>query len=168
MKLFRSDLEQLISNQLFEISVDELELNELKVKGNNLICSVSVEAAASGYRIHGNMNANIVTDCDRCLRKFDEVRTSRINVILSNDKDLINDKNIDVIQFLDSENYVDLTYVIRDLFLLTEPFQRLCNKNCEGLCLICGNNMNISKCSCLSSNDNNHWDSLKDFKDKKN
>ena len=168
MKLFRSDLEQSISNQLFEISVDDLDLNELEVKGKNLLCSVSVEAAASGYRIHGNMNANIVTTCDRCLTKFDDERASKINIILSNDKDLISDKNIDVIQFSDSEDYVDLTFVIRDLNLLTEPFQRLCNKNCKGLCLICGSNMNISNCSCLSSNDNNRWASLKDFKDKNN
>ena len=57
MKLFRTDLERLISNQLFEISIDNLELDELKFEGNSLVCSVSVEAAASGYRIHGNMNA---------------------------------------------------------------------------------------------------------------
>ena len=76
MKLFRSDLEQSISNQLFEISVDDLDLNELEVKGKNLLCSASVEAAASGYRIHGNVNANIVTTCDRCLTKFDDERAS--------------------------------------------------------------------------------------------
>ena len=35
MKLFRSDLEQSISNQLFEISVDDLDLNGLEVKGKN-------------------------------------------------------------------------------------------------------------------------------------
>ena len=168
MKLFRTDLERLISNQLFEISIDNLELDELKFEGNSLVCSVSVEAAASGYRIHGNMNAKLVTTCDRCLTKFNDDRSSNINVILSNDKDLINDKNVDVIEFSDSEDFVDLTFVIRDLILLTEPFQRLCNKDCEGLCLICGMNMNLSNCSCQSSKDDNRWDSLKDFKDKKN
>ena len=168
MKLFRSDLEESISNQLFEISVDDLDLNELEVKSKNLLCSVSVEAAASGYRIHGNMNANIVTTCDRCLVKFDDERASKINVILSNDKDLINDKNIDVIQFSDSEDYVDLTFVIRDLVLLTEPLQRLCSKDWKGICVICGNNINISNCNCISSNVDNRWDSLKVFKDKKN
>ena len=168
MKLFRSDLEQSISNQLFEISVDDLDLNELEVKGKNLLCSVSVEAAASGYRIHGNINANIVTNCDRCLTKFDDERASKINIILSNDNDLINDKNIDVVRFSDSDDFVDLTFIIRDHILLTEPFQRLCSKDCKGLCLTCGDNMNITNCNCNSSNTDNRWASLKKIIDKKN
>lgn len=168
MKLFKSDLEQLISNQLFEISTDNLDLKELKVADNKLLCTISVETAASGYRIHGKMKTDIVTSCDRCLEKFNEERVSNINIILSNDKDLINDKNIDVVQFSDSEDYVDLTFVIRDLVLLTEPLQRLCSKDCKGLCLICGNNINISNCNCISSNLDNRWDSLKVFKDKNN
>ena len=49
-----------------------------------------------------------------------------------------------------------------------EPFQRLCSKDCKGLCLICGVNMNITNCNCLSSNADNRWDSLKKFIDKKN
>jgi uncharacterized metal-binding protein YceD (DUF177 family) len=166
MKLYRSDLEQLISNQLFEISTDDLDLIEFKVEANKLFCTVSVETAANGYRIHGNMNAKIVTTCDLCLTKFNEKISSNINVILSNNKDLINDKNIDVVEFSGSEDFVDLTFVIRDLILLAEPFQKTCNNDCKGLCLICGNNMNISNCNCVGSNLNSHWDALKDFKEK--
>ena len=80
----------------------------------------------------------------------------------------INDKNIDVVQYSDSDDFVDLTFIIRDHILLMEPFQRLCSKDCKGLCLICGDNMNITSCNCLSSNADNRWDSLKKFIDKKN
>ena len=106
--------------------------------------------------------------CSELTNRYEGKAVKDIAELQEKRKDLINDKNIDIIQFSDSEDYVDLTFVIRDLILLTEPFQRLCNKNCKGLCLICGINMNFSNCSCLSSNDNNRWDSLKDFKDKNN
>lgn len=168
MKLFRSDLEKLISNQLFEISTNDLNLNGLNIADNKLHCTISVEVAANGYRIHGNLDTNIESSCDRCLTIFHETRVSNINIILSNDNDLINDKNIDVVQYSDSDDFVDLTFIIRDHILLMEPFQRLCSKDCKGLCLICGDNMNIANCNCLSSNADNRWDSLKKFIDKKN
>jgi uncharacterized protein len=168
MKLFRTDLEKLFSNQLFEISTDDLDLNGFNIADKKLRCTISVEVAASGYRIHGNLNTKIKVSCDRCLTKFNENLISNINIILSNDNDLINDKNIDVVRFSDSDDFVDLTFIIRDHILLTEPFQRLCNKDCKGLCLTCGDNMNITNCNCNSSNTDNRWASLKKIIDKKN
>ncbi|MBT3738994.1 MAG: hypothetical protein HOG33_07835, partial [Candidatus Marinimicrobia bacterium] len=103
MKLFRSDLKKLISNQLFEISTNDLDLNGLNIADNKLHCTISVEVATDGYRIHGNLETNIESSCDRCLTKFHETRVSNINIILSNDNDLINDTNIDVVQFSDSD-----------------------------------------------------------------
>jgi uncharacterized protein len=81
---------------------------------------------------------------------------------------LKHDKNIDVVQYSDSDDFVDLTFIIRERILLMEPFQRLCSYGCKGLCLICGVNMNITNRNCLSSNADNRWDSLKKFIDKNN
>ena len=83
MKLYRSDLEQLISNQLFEISTDDLDLIEFKVEANKLFCTVSVETAANGYRIHGKDYLKESID-DRLI--INEKISSNVTVILSNNK----------------------------------------------------------------------------------
>ena len=167
MKLFRSDLEQFISNQLFEISADDLNLNEIQVAGEKLACIISVKRAENGYRVYGKLNTKITQSCDRCLSNFIKDFESTINILLSADETLISDKNIDVVRFKDSEQFVDLTSIIRDLTLLSEPFQRLCDKDCKGLCFNCGNNININKCNCHLSSSDSPWDSLKNLKNKK-
>ena len=167
MKLFRSDLEQFISNQLFEISADDLNLNEIQVAGEKLACIISVKRAENGYRVYGKLNTKITQSCDRCLSSFIKDFESTINILLSADETLISDKNIDVVRFKDSEQFVDLTSIIRDLTLLSEPFQRLCDKDCKGLCFNCGNNININKCNCHPSCSDSPWDSLKNLKNKK-
>jgi len=163
MKLFRSDLEQLISNQLFEISTDNLDLGELQVAGNIIMCTISVETAANGYRIYGKLNARLKESCDRCLTNFIEDHESNINVILTNDDTLLNEKNIDIIRFAGSEEFVDLTPFFHDLVLLTEPFKQLCDNDCKGLCSNCGKNLNLTTCACHLSKDDTRWDLLKNI-----
>ena len=55
MKLYRSQLDQLISNKLFEISIEDLELDDRQFKNNQIYCTVNVESASNGYRIYGDI-----------------------------------------------------------------------------------------------------------------
>jgi len=164
MKLYRSDLEQFISNQLFEISADTLDLDDLQFAGDTISCVCSVETASKGYRIHGHVSADVQETCDRCLAEFVEAIQSKFNVILTNDETLIADQNMDVIPFADSEESIDLTSVIHDVVLLAEPFKRLCNETCKGMCSSCGTNLNESTCDCHDTNSDSRWDALKNLK----
>ena len=95
MKLFRSDLEQLISNQLFEISADSLDLDDLQVAGGQLTCTLSVDPASHGYRVYGPLKATIRETCDRCLAEFEETHESLLDVILTDNEELLNNQNVD-------------------------------------------------------------------------
>ena len=138
MKLFRSDLEQRISSQLFEIVAKSLDLGDLQLAESHLKCTISVDTLSNGYRVHGTIESMVYKTCDRCLVRFKENFQSLLNVILTNDKSLLNEKNVDVIQFTDTEEFIDLSSVIHDLILLEEPIKRLCKKSCKGLCPACG------------------------------
>ena len=72
-----------------------------------------------------------------------------------------NEKNIDIIQFLDSEEFVSLNPLIRDLILLENPIKKLCSKECKGLCANCGTNFNKLDCECEISIEDNRWIELK-------
>ena len=163
MKLFRSDLEQRISSQLFEIVAKSLDLGDLKLAESHLKCTISVDTLSDGYRVHGTIESMVYKTCDRCLVKFTENFQSLLNVILTNDKSLLNEKNVDVIQFADTEEFIDLSSVIHDLVLLEEPIKRLCKKSCKGLCPACGKNLNETTCTCTVSEYRSRWDALKNL-----
>ena len=163
MKLFRSDLEQRISNQLFEIAAKSLDLGNLQLVESHLKCTLSVDTLSHGYRVHGTLEVMVHETCDRCLVRFKENFQSLLNVILTNEQSLLNEKNVDVIQFTDTEEFIDLSSVIHDLVLLEEPIKRLCKKSCKGLCSACGKNLNETTCTCTGSEYRSRWDALKNF-----
>jgi len=163
MKLFRSDLEQRISNQFFEIAAKSLDLGNLQLVESHLKCTISVDTLSHGYRVHGTIEAMVHETCDRCLVKFKENFQSLLNVILTNEQSLLNEKNVDVIQFPDTEEFIDLSSVIHDLVLLEEPIKRLCKKSCKGLCSACGKNLNETTCTCTGSEYRSRWDALKNL-----
>ena len=72
MKLFRSDLEQRISNQFFEIEAKSLDLGNLQLVESHLKCTLSVDTLSHGYRVHGAIEAMVHETCDRCLVRFKE------------------------------------------------------------------------------------------------
>ena len=159
MKLYRSQLDQLISNQLFEISIEDLDLDSFQVVNDQIFSTVTVEFASSGYRIYGDIKCKTLEACDRCLNSYEHKKKIILDIILSNKNELIN--NTDIILFKDSEDFIDLSPVIHDLILLDDPLKRLCRNDCKGLCSNCGADLNKSVCKCTKSNNDHRWDKLK-------
>ena len=161
MKLYRSDLENSISNQLFEISTEEFELDSIIFVEKTIFCKISAEPTTGGFHVYGNITAKLLESCDRCLLSYKSQKNIELNIILTNNDDLLNEKNIDIIQFLDSEDFVSLSPLIRDLILLENPIKKLCSKECKGLCANCGTNFNKLDCECEISIEDNRWIELK-------
>jgi uncharacterized protein len=44
-----------------------------------------------------------------------------------------------------NNNMLDLEEVVRQSILLTLPIQPLCRPDCKGMCLTCGENLNMRK-----------------------
>ena len=161
MKLYRSDLENSISNQLFEISTEEFELDSIIFVEKTIFCKISAEPTNGGFHIYGDIAVELLESCDRCLLSYKSQKNIELNIILTNNDDLLNEKNIDIIQFLDSEDFVSLNPLIRDLILLENPIKKLCSKECKGLCANCGTNFNKLDCECEISIEDNRWIELK-------
>ena len=159
MKLYRSQLDQLISKKLFEISIEDLELDDCQIINNQIHCTINVESVSNGYRIYGDIRCKKLETCDRCLNTYEDKKNIHLDVFLSNNNELIN--NSEIILFKDSEDFIDLGPVIHDLILLDNPLKELCKNNCKGLCSNCGTDLNKSLCKCVKSNNDHRWDKLK-------
>ena len=71
MKLYRSQLDQLISKQLFEISTEDLKLDNHQFINNEIFCTITVDSASNGYRIYGDLKGKVLESCDRCLVSYE-------------------------------------------------------------------------------------------------
>ena len=72
--------------------------------------------------------------CDRCLSDATE-------------KQVIDfDEELDGAEIV--ENFVDISELVRDILIASQPIQNLCKIDCKGLCPTCGKNLNEGDCGC--------------------
>ncbi|MDT3777566.1 DUF177 domain-containing protein [Nitrospira sp. MA-1] len=118
----------------------------------------------------GKISGRMARECVRCLDQFEEdlslscevefkkaVKAVKVIVphrdkgkgVKGGDKPVEEDANEEDVYPI-SGNEIDLLPAIREQVILASPLQSLCNKNCLGLCQVCGNNLNDGICGCCT------------------
>lgn len=128
-----------LSMERWEVA-DDLIASDLKgkIKLTRLDESILVQAEGS---------ANLKFECDRCLTEFElEVpfnfsQEYFLGGFRENEEDLLVGKHFEI----------DITDPLREEIVLAIPVQKLCRKDCRGLCARCGADLNVKKCKCSQS-----------------
>ena len=97
------------------------------------------------FRISWNISLSKIFQCDRCLETFSQ------NQVLKFYEDCeakVNDKDNGKELFCFSGNEIDITNLVRETILLSQPLNNICSPDCRGLCLKCGANLNAEQCGC--------------------
>ena len=160
MKLYRTELDSGLNNK--EILIESNVISIDNVIGR-IECTVSCDKTSTGYRIYGNIFCNNKFSCDRCLIEYKKKINTSFNTILTNDSDIVRDKNKDVIMFTNSDDFVDLSGILHDIIEIEKPIKRLCSDDCKGICPSCGLDLNHNDCSCKHNSSNNELNKLKDL-----
>ncbi len=92
--------------------------------------------------VRGRLWTEVTMDCSRCLTKFAQP--------LAVDEFLFEEK-------LGERQLFDLTETLREDILLQLPQRALCVPDCKGLCLVCGQNLNIEFCGCKAPSSSGLW-----------
>ena len=108
--------------------------------------SVDGEAVHDGksLEVRGRIHAAADFVCGRCL----ENAAVTLNVVFS-ERFATEGQEVDdeeVIRYVGDE--IDITDLVRDNLLLAEPLNPVCADDCQGLCPVCGINLNADTCSC--------------------
>lgn len=104
--------------------------------------TLTVSRTSEGLLFRGNFRAYVDASCGRCLGDFKHLLTTEFTelyVFLSHaqeDSELI----------YPEDGQVDLEPIIREYLLLELPINPICKPGCQGLCPICGNNLNFDTC----------------------
>ncbi len=61
---------------------------------------------------------------------------------------------------IDEDHVLDLTETIRQFYSLEVPMQPVCRRDCAGICLTCGVNLNETRCGCDAAPPDPRWGAL--------
>ena len=151
MILFRSDLKTGFKNKLFETELKRIDNDNIVLQNNKLICELSSFTIKNGFRISGYVLNNIIHECDRCLKDFCINNKISTTLLLSDLEYNISLKNVETIHWSGKNKCIDLKNTLLETLIVEIPLKNLCSKNCEGICLKCGNNLNHKACSCTKN-----------------
>ena len=121
-------------------------------------------------RITGRVQAEVETDCDRCLEPVRRAIDSEFDLFYrpTPDKSAPHDLAIDEgeaeIAFYQGGG-IELAEVLREYILLALPMRHICKEECQGICPQCGLNRNTGgSCQCENKLVDERWTALRDLK----
>ena len=130
-------------------------LKESAAAENGFTLNLSVRSSDDKIMVSGRFEAGITVNCSRCLRPFRQQIDSEIDEIFtvsplpdkkSSPEDLAEET---ANQLTVRGDYLYLDEYIRQLFIISQVYNPLCQPDCRGLCPGCGTDLNESTCSCV-------------------
>ena len=150
------DVRDLKKNSGEKKSYSFSESIDLYENGNSTpLIQVSAEIVNAGKSliIKGTLNSKVELECCRCLEPLTySLETSFQEEFLPRQSDGKNSKKMLPLEDLDVFFYdndeIDLSDVCRQILLTALPLTPFCKESCRGLCGNCGENLNLTECSC--------------------
>jgi uncharacterized protein len=99
---------------------------------------------SEGIYLSGRLNSRVLLECVRCLEDAIVPLTLDIDELFYYPPDEAPAE----VYVVGENGFIDLSPLVRELALLDTPIQPLCRPDCQGLCMICGQNLNEADCGC--------------------
>jgi uncharacterized protein len=102
--------------------------------------------------VEGSLSTRLLLRCDRCLEPYSWDLSTDFRIYLSMSpfkgelEVELSEDDLDL-GFID-DNFLDPGQIIKEQIILNMPMKTLCTTECKGLCLTCGCNLNMTRCSC--------------------
>jgi uncharacterized protein len=113
----------------------DLELNDFKGK-------IEVSRTSEGLLFQGEFQAFIEATCGRCLDEFKQHLKTDFAELYTFQSHVRDDTEL----IYPEDGQIDLAPVVGEYLLLEFPINPVCKADCQGLCPVCGNNLNQELC----------------------
>jgi uncharacterized protein len=122
------------------------------------------------FQLVGEVKTRLELPCSRCLEpfawpvdgRFDLRYQPRAQNTGEGEKEIEED---DLSTAFYEDDEIDLSQLMREQFYLSLPMKPLCRDECQGLCPVCGTNLNRGTCTCKSEWEDPRLAVLKQLKD---
>ncbi len=154
------------------------EFGDKELKVDNPIGSLrgpvhsEMEVSLWGERVHveGELGADLVLTCSRCLKFFDRKIQKEFEVEFVPDPVMETEGEEVVLDYTDLDvgfyrnDGLDVRAVISEQIVLEIPMQPICQEACKGLCDQCGADLNEGDCNCQGQTIDPRFEALLDLK----
>jgi len=120
--------------------LDKARLEDLEL--HNLDGLVTIGRTPQGLVVQGRFKADTVLECVRCLNEFRHPVEFEFTELYAFNRKSVSESEL----MLPDDAHIDLAPLLREYALLELPINPLHDPNCKGLCIECGQDLNIEDC----------------------
>jgi uncharacterized protein len=113
---------------------------------NNFTGVVHISRTPQGLLFEGKFQAVMTLDCVRCLEPFEQQINIDFDEVYAYKSRSFTESGL----YVPEDGNIDLSPVVRDYIVLDNPIKPLCRPDCQGLCTVCGENLNLRTCEHLA------------------
>jgi uncharacterized protein len=129
---------------------DDLELGDLKGE-------VTIDRTQQGLVVRGRFSARTKLECVRCLKEFSQPLQWEYTELFAFTKKTTSETEL----VMPDDGHIDLEPILREYALLEVPIKALCRPKCKGLCIECGQDLNVKDCGHSQGEDESPFSVLK-------
>jgi uncharacterized protein len=138
---------------------EKVKLEDLELQ--NFIGKVDIGRTPQGLVVQGNFSADTKLECVRCLRDFSDGLDWEITELYAFNKKSLSESEL----MVPDDAHIDLAPLVREYAILEIPIKPLHDPDCKGLCIECGQDLNIKDCGHSQDTDGSPFATLKDLLD---
>ncbi|RMH68283.1 MAG: DUF177 domain-containing protein [Gemmatimonadetes bacterium] len=162
-------LENGLHHYSFEVNPEDIYIEEFENAHfrDKVRVEIALQKWSDDFTLEGEIFARSIIECSRCLTPCDLHFHLPIKLYfkrklkLSESDEAINLTEDDLITLSYDESTIELDGRIRETLILGIPLKVLCSENCQGLCPMCGINLNEETCDCHSTVIDPRWEKLR-------
>lgn len=125
----------------------------------NLEGSIKVTRTPQGLLAQGNFTGSLPMECVRCLTDYEQFLAWNFTELFSFTRNNMTDSGL----LMPEDGFIDFEPIMREYGILEIPISPICAPGCKGLCVVCGENLNIVDCGHKKINTDSPFSALKDL-----
>lgn len=120
---------------LEKVTVEDFELRQIEG-------SVHIGRTPQGLIVQGNFSGETTLECVRCLNGFDHPLEWEFTELYAFNRKSVSETGL----LVPDDAHIDLAPLLREYALLEVPINPLHTPDCKGLCVECGQDLNVKDC----------------------
>lgn len=115
--------------------------------------ALTVQQEYDHVRVEGSCSVRAGISCSRCLADYEIPLQSEFTLFFrpgeaETDEDEVELAEHDLVSLTYTGDEIDFAPCISEQVIMEIPYKPLCSQECQGLCSVCGANLNTAECGC--------------------
>jgi uncharacterized protein len=120
-------------------------------------CLIVIDRTQQGLLVQGQFSGETTLECVRCLKPFCQTLHSEWTELYAFTSRSVSELGL----LMPEDGHIDFAPVLREYALLEIPIKALCKPDCKGLCIECGQDLNVKDCGHSQQTDDSPFGVLK-------